>query len=304
VVAGPSSLHPGGLKGQEASLWLPGLRPFEPLIAAPRETQLRGSFVLADRPDALDYAGRNIKAEVVIGHSVAILRMDDGTTTDSAAALGFELGFFSRFFMETSQKDLINVDFRVGLPISIRHDDWQVRITLRHLSSHVGDEYLVRFPERLVLQGNKLIQRTRDGIEGLVGTDLRVGWTHLRRRRLQLPHQQGGLEGSPSDWVGVGGLRPGGGRRYLALVRGQLRVPDPHGAVGKDARDRDGAQGQRASPTPRGTSPLRLVAHGPAGGGGGDLLWPGHQPHPVIGGTVTRSREIWPNEGLHRTFEP
>ena len=168
VVAGPSSLHPGGLKGQEASRWLPGLRPFEPLIAAPRETQLRGSFVLADRPDALDYAGRNIEAEVVIGHSVAILRMDDGTTADRAMTLDFELGFFSRFFMETSQKDLINVDFRVGLPISIRHDDWQVRITLRHLSSHVGDEYLVRFPERLVLQGNKLIQRTRDGVECLL----------------------------------------------------------------------------------------------------------------------------------------
>ena len=168
VVAGSSSLHPVGLKGQEASRWLPDLRPFEALIAAPRETQFRGSFVLADRPDALDYAGRNIEAEVVIGHSVAVLRMDDGTTADRAVTLGFELGLFSRFFMETSQKDLINVDFRVGLPISIRHDDWQVRITLRHLSSHVGDEYLVRFPERLVQQGNKLIQRTRDGVEGLL----------------------------------------------------------------------------------------------------------------------------------------
>ena len=157
VVAGPSSLHPGGLKGQEASRWLPGLRPFEALIAAPRETQFRGSFVLADRPDALDYAGRNIEAEVVIGHSVAVLRMDDGTTADRAVTLGFELGLFSRFFMEIPQKDLISVDFRVGLPISIRHDDWQVRITLRHISSHVGDDYLVRFPERVVLQGNGLL---------------------------------------------------------------------------------------------------------------------------------------------------
>ena len=168
VVAGSSSLHPVGLKGQVASRWLPSLRPFEALIAAPRETQFRGSFVLADRPDALDYAGRNIEAEVVIGHSVALLRMDDGTTTDRAVTLGFELGLFSRFFMETSQKDLINVDFRVGLPISIRHDEWQVRITLRHISSHVGDDYLVRFPERLVLNGNELLQRTRDGVEGLV----------------------------------------------------------------------------------------------------------------------------------------
>ena len=94
---------------------------------------------------------------MVIGHSVAVLRMDDGTTADRAVTLGFELGLFSRFFMEIPQKDLISVDFRVGLPISIRHDDWQVRITLRHISSHVGDDYLVRFPERVVLQGNGLL---------------------------------------------------------------------------------------------------------------------------------------------------
>ncbi len=168
VVAGLSSLHPGGLKGQEASRWLPGLRPFEPLVAAPRETQFRGSLVLAARPDALDYLGRNVEAEVVIGHSVAVLRVDDGTTSERAVTLGFELGVFSRFFMESSQKDLINVDYRVGMPISIRHDDWQLRITLRHISSHVGDEYLVRFPETVVLKENQLLQQTRDGVEGLL----------------------------------------------------------------------------------------------------------------------------------------
>ncbi len=152
--------------GQETSRWLPGLRPFEPLIAAPRETQFRGSFVLADRPDVMDYAGRNIEAEVVVGHSLAILRMDGGHTVDRAVTLGYELGLFSRFYMESSQKDLINIDFRVGLPIAIRHDEWQVRITLRHMSSHVGDDYLTRFPESVMQQEGELLQRTRDGVEG------------------------------------------------------------------------------------------------------------------------------------------
>ena len=165
VVAGPS-LHPVALMGQETSRWLPGLRPFEPLIAAPRETQFRGSFVLADRPDVMDYAGRNIEAEVVVGHSLAILRMDGGHTVDRAVTLGYELGLFSRFYMESSQKDLINIDFRVGLPIAIRHDEWQVRITLRHMSSHVGDDYLTRFPESVMQQEGELLQRTRDGVEG------------------------------------------------------------------------------------------------------------------------------------------
>ena len=168
-------VHPITLGGQEVSRWFPGLRPFEPLIAAPRETQWRGSLVLADRPDALDYDGRNVEAEVVIGHSLAIVRIDDGSTPDRAVTLGYELGVFSRFYMETSQKDLINVDYRVGMPIAIRHDDWQVRITVRHISSHVGDDYLVRFPERVAREEDALPQRTRDGVEGLLARTLGSG---------------------------------------------------------------------------------------------------------------------------------
>jgi len=145
LIAGALLLAPAVLHGQEAARWLPGLRPFEPLIAAPLETQFRGSFILADRADGLDYAGRNIEAEVVIGHSVAILRRDDGMTPERAVTLGYEFGIFSRFYMESAQKDLINVDYRVGLPIAIRHDAWQVRIILRHISSHIGDDYVTRF---------------------------------------------------------------------------------------------------------------------------------------------------------------
>jgi hypothetical protein len=175
LIAGALLLAPAVLHGQEAARWLPGLRPFEPLIAAPRETQFRGSFVLADRADGLDYAGRNLEAEVVIGHSVAILRMDDGTTPERAVTLGFELGIFSRFYMESAQKDLINVDYRVGLPIAIRHDAWQVRITLRHISSHIGDDYVTRFPHRVVQIGDEILQRTKDGVEGLVARSFGSG---------------------------------------------------------------------------------------------------------------------------------
>ncbi len=167
ALVGPS-VRPAPLEGQETPRWLPGLRPFDPLLAAPRETQFRGSFILADRPDALDYPGRNIKAEVVIGHSLDILRMDGGSTIDRAVTLGYELGIFSRFYMQSTQKDLINIDYRVGLPIAVRHDEWQVRITVRHMSSHVGDDYLTRFPESTLQRDGELLQRTKDGVEGLL----------------------------------------------------------------------------------------------------------------------------------------
>ena len=43
-IAGALLLAPAILHGQEAARWLPGIHPFEPLIAAPRETQFRGSW--------------------------------------------------------------------------------------------------------------------------------------------------------------------------------------------------------------------------------------------------------------------
>jgi hypothetical protein len=123
----------------------------------------------------MDYPGRNIEAEVVIGHSVAVWRMDRGATPDRAVTLGFELGVFSRFYMDNVQKDLINIDYRVGMPIAIRHDEWQVRVTIRHISSHTGDDYLVRFPEQARQVGDELLQRTRDGVEGLLARTFGAG---------------------------------------------------------------------------------------------------------------------------------
>jgi hypothetical protein len=122
-----------------------------------------------------DYEGRNLEAEVVVGHSLAVLRMDDGATPDRSVTLGYELAVFSRFFMESAQKDLINVDYRVGMPISVRHGAWQVRITVRHVSSHVGDDYLARYPEVPTGEDGLLYQRTKDGVEGLVARSVGGG---------------------------------------------------------------------------------------------------------------------------------
>jgi len=131
--------------------------------------QVRASFVFADRPD-VGYDGRNLEAEVAIGHSLAILRLDGGSTPDRAITLGLEMGIFSRFFMETAQRDLINSDFRVGLPVSFRGGSWESRLTIRHFSAHLGDDYLVRFLEDEVMGG--FGQTSKDGFEGLLARRL------------------------------------------------------------------------------------------------------------------------------------
>lgn len=150
--------------GAAGSPWFPTAPAFAPLLAAPREVGLRGSFVAADRPEA-DFRGRNVEAEVAIGHGIPVLLAAAESDGGAEAVLGFEVGIFSRFFMASAEKDLINTDFRVGAPISVRHGGWEGRLTLLHVSSHLGDDFLQRFPRPPT-------QVTRDGVEVLVARRL------------------------------------------------------------------------------------------------------------------------------------
>ena len=131
--------------------------------------QVRASFVYADRPD-VGYDGRNIEAEVAIGHPLGLLRLDDGSSPGRAITLGIEMGIFSRFFMELAQRDLINSDFRIGLPVSIRSGSWESRLMIRHFSAHLGDDYLVRFFDDEVMSG--FSQTSKDGFDGLLARRL------------------------------------------------------------------------------------------------------------------------------------
>lgn len=161
---------PAPATAQVDSRWFPDIQPFGTLIAMPREVQVRASFVQAERP-GVGYAGRNIEAEVAVGHRVPLLRLDDGSSPGRTVTIELEMGIFSRFFMETAQKDLINSDFRIGLPLSVRSGAWEARLTIRHISSHLGDDYLVRFFEETTAGG--FGQTSKDGFEGLLAR--RVG---------------------------------------------------------------------------------------------------------------------------------
>ncbi len=161
--------------GQAAATgpWFPGGSSFAPLLATPREVSLRGSLVLADRDAApgADFEGRNVEAEVGMGHRIPVVRLQEEGDGRPEITLGFEVGVFTRFHMETAEKDLVNADFRVALPLSGRLGAWEARLAVLHVSSHVGDDFDARFdlPFRQV---------TRDGVEATLarrlGDDLRL----------------------------------------------------------------------------------------------------------------------------------
>lgn len=143
--------------------WFPDTTVFAPLLADPRDTGLRGGFILADRPDleevnrgfpdppppgtftGSDFEGRNIEAEVALGLRLPIVLLRDESGGGPSVAIEFESGVFSRFFMEEPEKDLIHADFRVGAPVAFGYRGWQARVELRHMSSHFGDDFVRRF---------------------------------------------------------------------------------------------------------------------------------------------------------------
>lgn len=206
--------------------WFPDSTAFRPLLAAPREVDLRGSLVVADRraPAGADFEGGNLEAEVVLGHRIGVVRLRSEDRAGPEIVLGFEVGVFNRFALETSEKDLIGVDYRVGLPLSLRTGPWSGRLVLLHESSHLGDDFVARFgppdPRRQV---------TRDGFELTVARELTpalraYGGADLNFHAnpgVERVAARGGLEWDPAPDRTPG---PGGGLQVWPFAAGNLEL--------------------------------------------------------------------------------
>jgi hypothetical protein len=55
-------------------------------------------------------------------------------------------GVFAQFDLGTPSYDLVNADYVVGLPLTVRRGAFSSRLRIYHQSSHLGDEYLLREP--------------------------------------------------------------------------------------------------------------------------------------------------------------
>lgn len=81
------------------------------------------------------------------GGRVAILRYGSkGPHRPEGWELDVEGAAFPRLDLEHEQ-DLISTDYRVGVPLTYGVGPFQAKLAVYHLSSHLGDEYLERFPE-------------------------------------------------------------------------------------------------------------------------------------------------------------
>jgi hypothetical protein len=117
---------------------------FCPLIADPKEARsfvssLRGTF-----PSLADPSGEGTPiASVGLGDSFGLVRVG-GPSPGEGLQLDVIGSIFAQFDLGAESNDLINADYVIGMPLSVRRSGFSLRTRIYHQSSHLGDEYLLR----------------------------------------------------------------------------------------------------------------------------------------------------------------
>lgn len=155
--------------------------------------------------------------------------------------LGLAGSVFSQFDLGAPSYDLINADYIIGLPLTVRYRGFSGRLQAYHQSSHLGDEYLLRTqverenlsfesielmlsqevgPVRIYGGGERLLSPNPEDLGTLVaqgGAELRPGAPFLRVGRLGSVRFVGAADAKfveEQDWTAAVSLRAGveGGR--------------------------------------------------------------------------------------------
>ncbi len=160
----PSLEAPAEENADDAHHFFPQSHTFQPLIADPREPR----FFLGYRSDERFWGRRQIGV-IGFGETFPIYRQKWGCATD-----GWQVdiagGGVARFDVENGSNDMIDIDYLIGLPLSLNRGSWSVRTRLFHESSHFGESQLI---------GEALRER---GVRSTNSVDLVVSYTWAKWR--------------------------------------------------------------------------------------------------------------------------
>lgn len=170
-----------------------GWLPFPPPLASPLEPHTRLAPVRVSRGDRRRWVGL-----VDLGDRVALPLAGAGEGGPVALAASVAGGVFSRFDLEGAGNELVEAHYRVGVRLRARLGRLEGRLELRHVSSHLGDEFLER-------TGRAPVSTSREGVELLIqgrpGPGLRVyggpGLVVRSTEGLDAPSVRGGVEWRP-----------------------------------------------------------------------------------------------------------
>lgn len=126
---------------QIRGIWFPqNTVLFQPLIADPRQVMNAASLRFND-----NVIGKHVGA-VSFGDEFVFLRLKDLLWWHGDMDLGVEAGIFSVFDLDHPEACMVNTDFFVAALVTYAFDRWSFRFRLWHLSSHIGDEFLLANP--------------------------------------------------------------------------------------------------------------------------------------------------------------
>jgi hypothetical protein len=141
----------------------PGESTFRPFLADPREAQYLLRYVIGN--------GR-ARGEAAFGETFGLVRLE-GTRP---LQLGLQASVYTRFNRDVDSAgflDINSADYTIALPLDLRYDRLDVRVSVGHLSSHFGESEVQR---RILFDGANFFDRTflyrRDFVRGLVSSDL------------------------------------------------------------------------------------------------------------------------------------
>lgn len=126
---------------QISGIWFPQMTVlFSPLIADPR--QVTNSAALRFNDTVI---GKHVGA-VTFGDEFPFFRWFDVGYFHGDLQFDIEAGIFAVFDLDNTDACLVNTDFYVAAMFSYAFDRWSFRFRLWHLSSHLGDEFMVCNP--------------------------------------------------------------------------------------------------------------------------------------------------------------
>lgn len=120
----------------ETNVFLPRDQLFAALMADPRWPHFSASYQHRPDNDRLENIG-----SATFGETFSIYRF--GGPWGSQMEVGLHAGVFSIFDMDAESHDLVNADYFVAVPLSLKKNNFSTMFRIFHQSSHLGDEFLL-----------------------------------------------------------------------------------------------------------------------------------------------------------------
>lgn len=124
-----------------SGIWMPEAPEiFEPFLADPRQIVYSVGWRFNDQ-----LFNKNV-IDVSFGDSFPIYRWCDITPLHGVMQIELEGAVWAIFEPTVESAPLVNADYYVGVPLTFAFDKWSFRLRGFHISSHIGDEFLLTHP--------------------------------------------------------------------------------------------------------------------------------------------------------------